>query len=184
MPMESFMKNKKNWLKLTIGFVACIVFRLIPFRPPNIEPILVTVMPFGKAYGKITGFLFACMSIIVYDTITGMVGLWTIVTAFAYGTIGVWAAVYFKNRKNNSWNYAKFAIIGTLVFDAITGLSVGPLFFHQSFMTALVGQIPFTALHLIGNVGFAAILSPALYRFVIQNETLELEFSLLKSKHV
>ena len=169
--METY---KKNWFKYIIGFVACLLIRLIPFRPPNIEPILATQMPFSKAYGKIAGFSFAFLSMVLYDVLTNKVGTWTLITAFVYGFLGLWAYEYFKNKNNSSWNYAKFAVIGTLTFDIITGLSVGPLFFHQSFMGALLGQIPFTMLHLAGNIGFAIILSPLIYRFIIENKKLEM----------
>lgn len=164
---------KKNWFKYIIGFIICLLIRLIPFRPPNIEPILATQMPFSKSYGKYTGFLFAFLSIVIFDIFTSGVGMWTFITAFAYGLLGIWASVYFINRKSNSLNYAKFAIMGTLAFDIVTGLSIGPLFFHQPFIEALVGQIPFTALHLVGNVAFAIVLSPLIYRFVIENKKLE-----------
>ena len=168
--MENY---KKNWFKYIVGFIACLLIRLIPFRPPNIEPILATQMPFAKAYGKYAGFAFAFLSIVIFDIFTSGIGMWTFITAFAYGLLGFWASVYFKNRKNNSWNYAKFAIMGTLAFDIVTGLSVGPLFFPQLFMEALIGQITFTALHLLGNVSFAIVLSPLIYRFVIENKKLE-----------
>jgi len=168
--METY---KKNWFKYLVGFIACLLIRLIPFRPPNIEPILATQMPFSKAYGKIAGFLFAFLSMVFYDIITSKVGMWTFITASTYGFLGLWASLYFKNKNNSSWNYAKFAVMGTLVFDIITGLSVGPLLFHQPFMEALAGQIPFTALHLAGNVGFAVIFSPLIYRFVIENKKFE-----------
>ncbi len=166
---------QKNWFKYVVGFVACLLIRLIPFRPPNIEPILATQMPFSKAYGKIAGFLFAFFSMVLYDILTGKVGIWTFITASAYGLLGLWASIYFKNKNNSSWNYAKFAVMGTLAFDIVTGLSVGPLFFHQPFMEALIGQIPFTALHLIGNIGFAVVFSPLLYKYVIENKKFESE---------
>ena len=69
----------------------------------------------------------------------------------------------------------KFAVMGTLAFDIVTGLSIGPLFFQQPFMEALIGQVSFTALHLLGNVGFAAVLSPLIYRFVVENKKFETE---------
>ena len=166
---------QKNWFKYVVGFVACLLIRLIPFRPPNIEPILATQMPFSKAYGKIAGFLFAFFSMVLYDILTGKVGMWTFITASAYGLLGLWASIYFKNKNNSSWNYAKFAVMGTLAFDIVTGLSVGPLFFHQPFIEALIGQIPFTALHLLGNVSFAVLLSPLIYKFVIENKKFESE---------
>ncbi len=171
--METY---KNNWFKYILGFIVCLLIRLIPFRPPNIEPILATQMPFSKKYGWIAGFTFAFLSIVLYDIITAKVGMWTFITAFAYGILGLWASFYFKNRKNNSWNYAKFAVLGTLVFDIVTGLSIGPLFFNQSFTEAFIGQVPFTALHLLGNVSFAIILSPLIYRFIIENKKLETSF--------
>lgn len=168
--METY---KKNWLKYIVGLVACLLIRLIPFRPPNIEPILATQMPFSRAYGKIAGFLFAFLSIVLFDVITGKVGMWTFITAIAYGLLGIWAAVYFKNKKNTGWNYAKFSVMGTIAYDAVTGLSIGPLFFHQSFMGALLGQIPFTGMHLLGNISFALVLSPALYFFITKSKKAE-----------
>ena len=168
--METY---KKNWFKYIFVFTICLLIRLIPFRPPNIEPILATQMPFSKSYGGVAGFLFAFLSIILYDILTGKVGMWTLITASIYGILGFLASRYFKNKENSSWNYVKFAIFGTLFFDIITGLSIGPLLFNQSFMIALVGQIPFTIMHLIGNTGFAIIISPMIYKYVIENEKLE-----------
>lgn len=161
---------KKNWFKYVAGLTVCLLVRLVPLRAPNIEPILATQMPFSKAYGKTAGFLFGFLSIVLYDIITRQIGSWTFITSSAYGILGLFAVVYFKNKKSNSWNYVKFAVIGTLFFDAVTGLSVGPLIFHQPFIEALAGQIPFTLYHLLGNISFALILSPAIYNFVIKEE--------------
>ncbi len=164
----------KNWLKFLLGFSICLILRLIPFRPPNVEPIMATQMPFSKAYGKIYGFLFAFLSIFLFDVLTGKLGSWTLVTAFAYGFLALWAAYYFKNKESTSINYVKFSIMGTLAYDIVTGLSIGPIFFQQPFMQALIGQIPFTMMHLVGNIGFAAIASPLIYGFVVENKKLEL----------
>ena len=164
--MQTFTQK---WLKFIIGFTACLLVRLLPFRPPNIEPILATQMSFSKAYGPVPAFIFAFFSIVVYDLVTQTLGIWTFLTASTYGVIGVGAYFYFKKYKANAWGFASFSVIGTLFFDAVTGLSVGPLFFHQSFQGALWGQIPFTLWHLLGNVSFALVLSPAIYRLLIQN---------------
>lgn len=152
---------KKNWLKYTFAFVAVLALRLIPFRAPNVEPIMAAQMPFGKVYGKLAAFLFGAMSIVVYDSLTSGLGVWTAITAIAYGFVGLGAGFFFKNR--TGWrNYALYAVIGTIFYDALTGLTLGPLFFGQPFMGALIGQIPFTALHLLGSVTFAIVLSPAI----------------------
>lgn len=171
--MTQMNQNKKNYFKLASVFILCLLVRLIPFRAPNIEPILTATMPLSKAYGAFVGFSFAVLSILIYDLFTGTLGVQTFFTVLAYGIIGLWSASYFKNRESNSFNYVRFAIMGTLVFDALTGLTVGPLFFHQSFLGSLVGQIPFTVLHLLGNITFAFILSPAIYNFMIRKRKKE-----------
>lgn len=162
--------NKKNYFKFSVALVVCLLIRLIPFRAPNIEPIMATVMPFSKAYGAWIGFFFAVLSILSYDLITGTIGIQTFFTALSYGIVGLWATYYFQKKEASAWNYARFAIMGTLFFDAFTGLTVGPLFLHQSFMGALVGQVPFTALHLLGNTAFALILSPAIYSLLVKKK--------------
>jgi len=157
---------KKNWSKYTIAFISVLLFRLIPFRAPNVEPIMASIMPLGKVYGSILSFIFGFLSIVIYDSVTSGIGVWTIVTAVAYGLLGLGASYYFKNR--SGWkSYASYAVIATILYDAITGLTIGPLFFHQSFIVSLVGQIPFTILHLLGNVSFAIVLSPVIERWMM-----------------
>jgi uncharacterized membrane protein len=130
-------------------------------------------MPFSKAYGWLGGFVFGFLSIVLFDLAVGKLGMWTWITAVAYGLVGVGAYWFFKKRQASVKNFVIYGVIGTLAYDAVTGLSVGPLFFGQPFMNALVGQIPFTAYHLLGNLIFSAILSPSLYKWVITNEKLE-----------
>lgn len=166
--------DKKNYFKFSpkffIALFLCLVVRLIPFRAPNVEPILATMMPFSKAYGALVGFSFAVLSILLYDVATGTAGVQTFFTVGAYGILGLWSASYFKKDEGNVGNYVRFAILGTLFFDAFTGLTVGPIFFHQSFIQSLIGQIPFTMLHLMGNIMLALILSPAIYENLIKKK--------------
>ena len=160
---------KKNWLKYIIAFVSVFLVRLIPFRAPNIEPIMAVAMPFSKAYNGLFTFIFGASSIILFDLVTSGFGMWTAITALAYGLIGYGASFFFRNR--SGWkNYALYAIFATILYDAVTGLTMGPLFFGMPFMVALVGQIPFTVLHLLGNVSFAIVLSPVIERWVLASE--------------
>ncbi|MBP6883680.1 MAG: hypothetical protein KBC06_00380 [Candidatus Pacebacteria bacterium] len=168
--MQNF---NKNWFKFSAAFIACLAIRLIPIRPPNIEPIMATQMPMSKVYGPYFGFIFSFLSIVAYDLLTGTLGMWSLFTATTYGVLGLAATFYFRNKKGTGLDYVRFAIFGTLFFDAVTGLSVGPLFFHQSFYNALIGQIPFTMLHLVGNVLFAYMLSPAIYSLFIKKKKFE-----------
>jgi hypothetical protein len=162
--------GKKNYFRFSLALILCLLVRLIPFRAPNIEPILATMMPMSRAYGALLGFSFAVASILLYDVLTGTLGIQTLFTAGAYGVLGLWAARYFKKNKTSRWGFVRFAIIGTLFFDILTGLTVGPLIFHQPFISAAIGQLPFTALHLIGNVSFAFFLSPIIYNYLIRKK--------------
>ncbi len=162
--------NKKNWWKFGIGVIFCLVVRLLPFRAPNLEPILATQMPFTKFFGLWASVGFIFLSILSYDLITGTLGAWTMFTLSAYMVLSVFSFMYFKTRESTPANYLKFAFWGTIFFDAATGLTVGPLFFNQSFMGALSGQIPFTLLHLAGNCAFAYFLSPIIYKLIISDQ--------------
>jgi uncharacterized membrane protein YuzA (DUF378 family) len=180
--MEASAKNYfKMFFKFFLALFLCLLVRLIPLRAPNVEPIFATLMPFSKAYGAVVGFSFAVLSILLFDVVTGTLGAQTFFTVTAYGMLGLASAYYFEKRKAEKWAFARFAIFGTLFFDAFTGLTVGPIFFHQSFVQSLVGQVPFTALHLAGNITFALVLSPAIYNFLIRKKDL-VSISSLKEK--
>ena len=159
-------------LKYLIGWTAVFLFRLIPFRPPNFEPMLATVMPFSKRFGVWGSFLFGFLGIVLFDAITSGWGSWTWVTAMCYGLLGVAAHYYFIRREASVKNFLTFGIPATIVYDAIT-MFIGPIFETQTVAAAVIGQIPFTLMHLAGTVVFSVLLSPVLYRWVIKNESLE-----------
>lgn len=161
--------------KFLLTWLGVLLFRLLPFRPPNVEPMLAAVMPFSKRYGILGSFAFGFFGIVLYDAVTAGWGVWTWIPAVCYGLLGIASHYYFKNRPASRGNFVAFGMVGTVLYDAATGLTIGPIFNHQPFMIALTGQIPFTVLHLLGTILFALVLSPALYRWVVENEALELE---------
>ena len=155
----------KKQFKYIIIFLTAFAVRLIPFRAPNIEPVMASLMPLSKKFTKFGSFFFGFASIFVYDLVTSGIGVWTVFTAIAYGLLGLGASYYFSNK--SGWkSYASYAVIGTIAYDLVTGLTVGPIFFGQSFMVSLIGQIPFTVMHLIGNVSFAIVLSPVIEKWL------------------
>lgn len=150
---------------MAIVFAACLLFRLLPFRAPNFEPILASQMPIAKEFGGLAGFIFGVLSILVFDIATGTLGQWSLITAFAYGMLGFGAWLYLKNHSKTK-HFVYFAVVGTLFYDAATGLTIGPLFFHQPFAAAALGQIPFTLMHLVGNVALSFVWSPLLVKWL------------------
>jgi uncharacterized membrane protein len=171
-------KFKQGFIKYVVGFLICIGIRVIPFRPPNIEPIMTTTMPFGKRWGWYAGALFGALSIVIYDLVNptkgfARIGTWTLVTAVMYGLIGASAGLYLRNKRNKMRYYLGFAVLATLLYDFVTGPIVSSFMFNMPFMVALVSQVPFTLLHLAGNVFGAAFVSPLIYKWVVSNPRLD-----------
>jgi len=162
---------QKSWFKYIIGWGIVVLVRLMPGRPPNVEPIMTVLVPFSKRYGWLWAFVFGFFSMAIYDFITLKVGIWTWVTAGVYGGVGVLAYFYFKNRSATAGNFVAFSIIGTLIFDALTML-IGPIFTTQLLAEAIIGQIPFSVYHLLSNIVFAFAVSPLIYRWVAEGEAL------------
>ena len=79
--MNLAKNNFKFSPKFFIGLFLCLLVRLIPFRAPNIEPILATTMPISRAYGAVAGFSFAALSILLTIIFPGSVVTRIIISA-------------------------------------------------------------------------------------------------------
>jgi uncharacterized membrane protein len=167
-----------GWLKFVLGWAAVFAIRMIPFRPGNFEPMLAVLMPFSKRFGVSTSFAFGFLGIALFDSVTSGIGVWTFVTALAYGALGVAGHLYFRNRAATRRNFLMFGLVGTLAYDVLTGLTIGPIFFGQPLVAAALGQIPFTLMHLAGTAVFTLALSPVLYRWIVTNDALEFNLAL------
>ena len=157
--------------KFTAGFVGTMIFRLLsPFLGLwNVSPLMATELSGAKAYGPLVGGLYGFLSMIFLDMLMGKLSDFSLITAGTYAAVGIWGSYFMKNRVANSRNFVVASIVGTLFFDLVTGVLVGPLFFGQVWMVAIVGQIPFTLRHMAGNVFFASILAPWFYRKIMDN---------------
>ncbi len=156
--------------KIVSGLVLCIAARLALMPLPNVEPIMGVMLPYAKKYGAAVGALFALLALASIDFVTGRVGLWTLYCGFAYAALGFAAGKYLPKHALSRWRFAGFAAVGVVAYDAVTALAFGLQFGQPLWATALA-QIPFTAMHLLGGVGFAFIASPLLSRYFVEAET-------------
>lgn len=163
---------KKNIFKYFIGLIVVLVLRIIP-HPPNVEPIMATMMPFSKKW-FLGGVIFTFLAMFLFDFFTGTIGLWSVFTIGTYCLLSVLAGFYFKKRSGVK-HYVGFAVVGTLIYDFITGVIGSSVFFGMPISVAFFGQIPFTLYHLAGNIVLAAVVSPLLYKWVIDNPKMETE---------
>ncbi len=169
-----------GWIKgfLAVGF--CVLWRLFPFRPPNVEPVLATIMPYTRRFGPAGTMLLTFLCMVAYDVLTGTVSQWTAVTALTYMLVSL-AAWFCLRGRRGILPYVLFAVPATLFYDFVTGVAAGALLFGMSWQEGFIGQIPFTVNHLIGNLILAAALSPLIERWVVRNIALEADTLLLRA---
>ena len=153
--------------KFAVGLVLCIAARLALMPLPNVEPIMGTMLPFAKRYGAAVGAVFAFLALASIDFVTGRLGLWTLYCGLAYAGVGFAAGKYLSRFKTSRWRFAGFAAVGVVAYDAFTAAAFGLQFGQPLWATALA-QIPFTAMHLLGGVGFAFVASPLLARYFVE----------------
>lgn len=160
----------KNNTKLFVAFFVVLGFRLLPVRPPNVEPILATIMPLSKKFGVLSGVLFSVLSIVVYDLLTSGIGGYTWSAALAYAFVALGSGVYLERKDGTAYNFVIVSIAGILFYDTLTGIILGPIVTGSSMYVAFIGQIPFTLLHLMGGAIFAIVLSPLLSKWFVASE--------------
>jgi uncharacterized membrane protein len=148
--------------------------RLIKIIPNN-DPIMSMALPFSRRSSALTSVLFPLITMVSFDVVTGYVGAWTAVTAIMYGLIGLCFHYFLKGRENvGIKTYLGCGIVGVLAFDLVTGVIATPLLFPpMTFMEALIGQMPFTLMHLITTSAFIIVVTPLLDKQVLMNARLD-----------
>jgi hypothetical protein len=159
-------------IKFLAGLAFASLFRLVPMPLPNLEPIMATALPFAKRMGPLAGMLFAFAALVSWDFISGRLGLWTLYTGIAYAAVGYCAGKFFAERKMGLRNRVGFAVAATVFYDAVTALAFGWQF-GQPLAVTLMGQIPFTAYHLLGNAAAVAVLTPVIDAAIVENKALD-----------
>jgi hypothetical protein len=174
-----FTTNKMNTkiVKLIISILIANLVRLFRFIPNN-DPIMAMMLPYSKQKSKLKAFIFPFVTMVTFDILTNSVGVWTIVTSLTYGGLGLMFTYIYKKLQENDTKiglkvYLGSGVVGVLIFDFITGVIMAPLMFGMSFEIALLGQIPFTLLHLTTVSGYVIIITPLLDRHIVLNPKLE-----------
>jgi predicted membrane protein len=143
------------------------------------------MLPYAKQEKWWAAPLFAFITMASFDLITWKVGIWTIVTSLTYAGIGLLFYFYYKKKKKVGLKeYLGSGVVGVLIFDFITGPIMSSWLFQMPFEVALVGQVPFTLLHLASVSIFIVILTPLLDKHLVNSESLDDSrvFSFLKTQ--
>jgi uncharacterized membrane protein len=170
--MSKKISNNANLLRLVLSLLIANGIRLVRIIPNN-DPVMSMALPFSRRSSALTSFTFPFVTMVSFDFVTGYVGPWTLVTATTYGTIGLAFHYRLKDKKSVGIKmYLGYGIIGVLVFDFVTGVLATPLLYGGTFEESLIGQIPFTAMHLLTSSFFILIVTPLLDREVLLNKRL------------
>lgn len=163
-----------NFARLVLSMVIANAIRLLRVIPNN-DPIMSMALPFSRRSSVWTSFAFPFITMASFDFVTGYVGAWTVVTSLTYGILGVIFHYALKDRKRvGIKRYLGYGVFGVLVFDFVTGVIATPFLYPPiGFWQALIGQIPFTAMHLLTTSAFILVVTPLLDKEVLLNKHLE-----------
>ncbi|MFH0835841.1 MAG: hypothetical protein V1834_01635 [Candidatus Micrarchaeota archaeon] len=114
------------------------------------------------------GFLLGIILYALVDITMSRVGIWTLTSAFAWGLAGWWMAT--RQPSGSFKTFLGMSVAGTLLFDFVSGPIFGSWLWRMPFEVALIGQIPFTMSHLIGNVVVTGIFAPIIYPLIAGNK--------------
>ena len=152
----------KKLVKYVISLTFCTLVRLVKIFPNN-DPIMGFALPFARKDKWWQAFLFPFIAMVSFDIITAKVGPWTLVTSSVYGLLALLFYRYFRTQsKVGLGTYLKGSIFGVLIFDFLTGPIMSSYMFRMPFEVALIGQIPFTLMHLASSITYTAIFVPIL----------------------
>ena len=115
----------------------------------NLDPIFALFLlnrNFDKKY-LIIGIL---SNFLIFDYISNQIGIWTFFSPVCYIFLLLFCDNLIFYNKSLTCNL-RYTIFFTVIFDLVTA-STGPIFFGQLWFEMLIGQIPFTMMHLISNI--------------------------------
>jgi len=160
-------------LKFLLTLAFCNAYRMLRIIPNN-DPIMGVLLPYAKQQKWWVAPLFAFLTMASFDIVTFKVGIWTFVTSSTYAGLGIlFHFCYRRLKKVGLKEYLGSGVVGVLIFDFITGPIMSSWLFHIPFSAALIGQIPFTLLHLASVSAFILILTPLLDTHVVNSASLE-----------
>jgi len=154
-----------RWLKFIFAGCITLLFRLITplVGWSNVSLLMATQFAGSVAFGPWVAGLYGSLSMFLLDAFMGALGPWTIATSICQGIVGVVGGYYLARRSTDRqrfWSstqrFLTASIVGTLFFDLVTGVLLAPLY-HTPMSVAAIGQVPFTARHLVGNMIFATM---------------------------
>ena len=121
---------------------------------PNIEPVTLLILLFGRLYGWQT--LFAIAVFVLLEGLIFGFGLWWVAYLYVWA-VALMLAVLFR-RLDSALGWAALSGLFGLCFGGLCALVYLPIGGPALFFTTLVSGIPFDLLHAAGNFALMLLL--------------------------
>jgi hypothetical protein len=137
---------------------------------PSVEPIIPFAVIAGLLFGMREGAMLGSMAYVISNFfVWGIQGPWTIFQALGAGIAGGIAGFYGKAKQPRARDIIILSVLGTVIFEVIMNISgafmgIGLLGAFSIFMLPIyfATSLPFSAAHILTNIGFARLMSPLL----------------------
>lgn len=143
---------------ITLSVVGRFAFGFVP----HFKPVTAIVVITGIYLGYEAGFLCGAFSAVISNFIFGQ-GPWTPFQMFAWGLLGLIAALLSKQLKKSKISLAVFGalagILYSFIMDIWTVLWADGTFNISRFIAAITTAVPVTAIYAVSNIIFLLILT-------------------------
>ena len=153
--------------KYIVGFILTHFYRILRVFP-NSDPLMGFILPAAKREKWWKAPLFAFLAMATFDLISGHLGIWTIITSVTYAAIALSYTFLLKGAKPSLSTYIPAGIAGVIAFDTITGPLMSTFLFSQPLWLSVLGQVPFTLMHIVSASFSILLITPFLDKAVME----------------
>lgn len=181
-----FEKRKPKAREVVIISSLCAIAvagRAAFFMLPEVKPVSAIVIIVGICLGGETGFLVGCVTAFVSNFIFGQ-GPWTPWQMFAFGIIGFFAGILFKNNllpKKRIWisifGFVVTFVLYGLIMNTASVLMMSAVPNMQSLVSAIAVGIPMDLIHGISTAVFLFLIAEPMIEKI---ERIKIKYGLIK----
>lgn len=157
--LKNILKNKSLkyisfWL---ISASFCLLFKYSLNLPGNLDLVWGMQLLLAQIFGPIALGLWSATTILGGDLLADNWGAWSIITSISYFLVSCLTSALVKTKNYSFINSLIFTVLVTIFYDLLTA-STGPLFFEQAWLVMLIGQVPFSLVHMVSNCASASLI--------------------------
>ncbi len=153
---------------LGASIVGRVALKYVPSGLPSVEPILPLAVLAGLLFGVKEGVAFGGSAYLISNFfVPGLQGPWTIFQALGGALAGLFGGLRKGLGKPSGRDLVALTVFSTLAFELVMNVSgglmgIGLFLGLWSLPLYFLASLPFSAVHVLTNAGFAALARPLL----------------------